>query len=64
MALERMGTADLELLPVVSRANMNKLEGVITLWDLLDSFDVGPSQARTQLLDVTHPKLLNGQDRF
>jgi chloride channel protein, CIC family len=53
LALERMGTADLELLPVVSRANMNKLEGVIALCDLLDSFGVSRSQALPQLLDVT-----------
>jgi len=42
LALERMGAASLELLPVVSRADMNKLEGVITLRDLLESFGVGP----------------------
>lgn len=42
LALERMDTADLDLLPVVSRADMNKLEGVITLQDLLNSFGVSP----------------------
>lgn len=42
LALERMGAAGLELLPVVSRADMNRLEGVITLQDLLESFGVGP----------------------
>jgi CIC family chloride channel protein len=42
LALERMGAARLELLPVVSRADMNKLEGVITLRDILNSFGVGP----------------------
>ena len=42
LALERMGAARLELLPVVSRADMNKLEGIVTLRDLLDSFGVGP----------------------
>ena len=38
MALERMGAARLELLPVVSRADIHKLEGVITLRDVLNSF--------------------------
>jgi len=40
LALERMGTAQLELLPVVSRADIHKLEGVITLRDVLNSFGV------------------------
>ena len=42
LALERMGSARLELLPVVSRADIHKLEGVITLRDVLNSFGVGP----------------------
>jgi CIC family chloride channel protein len=41
LALNRMGTAQLELLPVVNRANIHKLEGVITLNDVLDSYGVG-----------------------
>jgi CIC family chloride channel protein len=41
LALERMGAAGLELLPVVSRADMNKLEGIVTLCDVLDSYGVG-----------------------
>jgi CIC family chloride channel protein len=40
--LERMGAARLELLPVVSRADVHKLLGVITLRDVLNSFGVGP----------------------
>ena len=40
LALERLGAAQLELLPVVSRADIHKLEGVITLSDVLNSFDV------------------------
>ena len=42
LALERMGTARLEVLPVVSRADIHKLEGVITLRDVLNSFGVDP----------------------
>jgi chloride channel protein, CIC family len=40
LALERMGAAQLELLPVVSRADIHRLEGVITLRDVLNSFGV------------------------
>jgi len=54
LVLERMGATDLELLPVVSRADMNKLEGVITLSDLLEAFGV-PSAGRrsSSARDVT-----------
>jgi CIC family chloride channel protein len=41
VALNRMGAAQLEVLPVVNRANIYKLEGVITLHDILDSYGVG-----------------------
>ncbi len=52
IALERMGAASLELLPVVSRADMNKLEGVITLRDLLQSFGIA-TVARSNSLAKT-----------
>ncbi len=38
LALERMGATQLDLLPVVSRANVHKLEGIITLQDILDAY--------------------------
>lgn len=41
MALERMGGARLDLLPVVSRADVHKLEGVVLLRDVLDSYGIG-----------------------
>lgn len=41
LALEQMGAAKVKLLPVVSRADVNKLEGVITLADLLKAFGIG-----------------------
>jgi CIC family chloride channel protein len=44
LALERLGTAQLDVLPVVSRANVHKLEGIITLHDILDSYGVGPQK--------------------
>jgi chloride channel protein, CIC family len=40
LALERMGANQLDVLPVVNRANVHKLEGVVTLRDVLDSYGV------------------------
>jgi chloride channel protein, CIC family len=40
LALERMGANQLEILPVVSRANVHKLEGIVTLHDVLNSYGV------------------------
>jgi len=40
LALERMSKAHVDVLPVVSRADINKLEGIVTLRDLLDSYGV------------------------
>ncbi len=38
LALERMSAAHLDLLPVVSRADVHKLEGVVALRDVLDAY--------------------------
>jgi CIC family chloride channel protein len=43
VALERMSEARLDLLPVVSRADVHKLEGIVTLRDVLDSYGVNPT---------------------
>jgi CIC family chloride channel protein len=40
VALDHMGANQIELLPVVSRADVHKLEGVITLRDVLDAYGV------------------------
>ena len=40
LALDRMGTNQIEILPVVSRADVHKLEGVVTLRDVLASYGV------------------------
>jgi chloride channel protein, CIC family len=40
LALERMGANQIEMLPVVSRADVHKLEGIVTLQDILDSYGV------------------------
>jgi len=46
-ALERMGTNQLEILPVVSRADVRKLEGIVTLRDVLDLYGISPLQTVT-----------------
>ncbi|HXA86390.1 MAG TPA: chloride channel protein [Candidatus Dormibacteraeota bacterium] len=40
LALERMSGAHIDLLPVVNRADVHKLEGIVTLRDVLDSYGV------------------------
>jgi len=42
LALERMGASSVEILPVVSRADVHQLEGIVTLRDVLDAYGVGP----------------------
>jgi CIC family chloride channel protein len=39
-ALERMGAHHIDVLPVVNRANVHKLEGIVTLKDVLDAYGV------------------------
>jgi CIC family chloride channel protein len=40
LALERMGANQIEILPVVSRADVHKLEGIVTLRNVLDAYGV------------------------
>jgi CIC family chloride channel protein len=42
LALDRMGAGQLDLLPVVNRANIHQLEGVVTLQDVLALYGIGP----------------------
>jgi CIC family chloride channel protein len=44
MALDRMGASQLDVLPVVNRANVHKLEGIVTLQDVLRLYGVGPQE--------------------
>jgi len=41
LALERMGACQINAIPVVSRANIHKLEGIVTLKDVLALYGVG-----------------------
>jgi CIC family chloride channel protein len=47
LALERMGANQIEILPVVNRGDVHKLEGILTLRDVLNSYGVSPPD-RTQ----------------
>lgn len=40
LALERMGANQIEVLPVVNRADIHKLEGIVTLRDVLNAYGV------------------------
>src|SRR5579864_43837 len=40
-ALERMGANHLDMLPVVNRGDVHKLEGMVTLSDVLEAYGVG-----------------------
>jgi chloride channel protein, CIC family len=41
LALERMGSNHLDMLPVVSRADVHKLQGIVTLNDVLQAYGIG-----------------------
>jgi CIC family chloride channel protein len=43
LALERMGSNQIDLLPVVSRANVHQLAGIVTLQDVLATYGVSHS---------------------
>jgi chloride channel protein, CIC family len=48
LALERMGASGLNVLPVVSRANVRQLIGVIALDDILDAYGVAKRGSLTE----------------
>jgi CIC family chloride channel protein len=43
VALERMGSSRYNVLPVVSRIDVRRLEGIVTLDDILDAYRVKPN---------------------
>jgi len=45
LALERMGSAGTDTLPVVSRANRRRIQGVITMADVLRTYGVKQQEA-------------------
>ncbi len=46
LALERMGANQIDILPVVNRADVHKLEGIVTLRDVLDAYGVSRAPDR------------------
>ena len=44
LALDRMGAYQVNALPVVNRGNIHKLEGIVTLKDVLAAYGVGASE--------------------
>lgn len=46
VALERMGSNHVQVLPVVSRADIHELLGIVTLGDVLESYGLGLSENR------------------
>ena len=44
VALERMSSFHLDCLPVVHRADAHRLEGMVTLKDVLDAYGVGETE--------------------
>jgi CIC family chloride channel protein len=45
LALERMGTNQIDILPVVNRADVHKLEGIVTLREVLEAYGVRNPEA-------------------
>jgi CIC family chloride channel protein len=52
LALERMGSNHIEILPVVGRADAHRLEGIVTLKDVLEAYGVGPREAAVTAHEV------------
>jgi CIC family chloride channel protein len=48
LALERMGSSDLSILPVVSRENVRKLLGIVVLADVLKAYGVAKADGEVQ----------------
>jgi CIC family chloride channel protein len=55
IALERMGIAKLDILPVVSRADIRLVLGTVALPDILNSFGVGGTDADNPLVPDDDP---------
>ena len=47
LALERMGENQIEILPVVSRANVHELRGIVTLQDVLNAYGIASRESNS-----------------
>ena len=63
MALDRMGSSQLDVLPVVNRANVNKLEGIVTLQDVLRLYGVGPRETNVASGEMTIQRAIELDDQ-
>src|SRR5579863_6887936 len=48
VALDRLGSSRLDALPVVSRADLHKLEGIVTLQDVLNMYGFGGTEVKAE----------------
>jgi chloride channel protein, CIC family len=48
VALDRLGSSRLDALPVVSRADLHKLEGIVTLQDVLNMYGFGGTEEKAE----------------
>ena len=55
LALERMGAAGVDALPVVSRFNVHQLVGVVRLADILNDYRITAGPSQNQAVQETHP---------
>jgi predicted transcriptional regulator len=53
LALERMGAAGVDVLPVVSRFNVNQLIGIVRLADILRAYQIAPEPPQNQSAEAT-----------
>jgi hypothetical protein len=58
LALERMSKYHLDVLPVVHRADIHKLEGVVTMFDVLNVYGIDYFRSQYEDARVTHPSKL------
>jgi hypothetical protein len=55
--LDRMGAMSVDVVPVVSRANIREMYGVVTLADVLATYGVSATRARVRQLARLAPQL-------
>ena len=56
LALERMGVNQIELLPVVSRADVHDLKGIVMLQDVLDAYGISRTASNFWLAGGPFPR--------
>ena len=54
LALERMGEDQIEILPVVSRANVHELKGIATLQDVLNAYGIASRESNSSSFRPHH----------